>query len=256
VTLASVSGFPRLLAKIVLSLGVKGAITYLWHSAVQTPTVVVRPRGYPGRFLCRTGESDILVLWQVFGRRELDIEVRRPARLIVDGGAYTGFSTAYLASRYPEATVVAVEPDPGNFDLLTENTRSFRNVVRLKKALWSQSERLSLLRRPSDLSWAVMVRRPRDEETDGGSVETTTVPEILAMAGADRIDLLKLDIEGAESELFAVGQERWLDRVNVIVVELHSEHAERVVLTATADQFRRSARGEKTILVRGSTPED
>jgi hypothetical protein len=53
-----------------------------------------------------------------------------------------------------------------------------------------------------------------------------TIPDILKKSGQERISLLKIDIEGAEIDLFKSGTEEWLDRVDNIVIELHGHDCE------------------------------
>jgi hypothetical protein len=67
-------------------------------------------------------------------------------------------------------------------------------------------------------------------------VEAVDVPSLLDGSGAGRIDLLKLDIEGAELEVLRDGADRWIDLVETLVDELHdrfrpgcSEALERAV---------------------------
>src|SRR5262249_49323663 len=63
------------------------------------------------------------------------------------------------------------------------------------------------------------------DQFQGGSsapkVSAITVSDILHQIDADRIDLLKLDIEGSELELFSRNTDEWLDRIQMIAIELH-----------------------------------
>lgn len=58
-------------------------------------------------------------------------------------------------------------------------------------------------------------------ENATGEVRAITVEDILERYALQRIDLLKIDIEGAELELFSAGDLTWLDRVDCIAIELH-----------------------------------
>ena len=64
-----------------------------------------------------------------------------------------------------------------------------------------------------------------EEVKTGGDIETCTVGELLGMfneLGLDTIDVLKVDIEGAEKEVFS-GEREWLAKVKVVILELHEE---------------------------------
>ena len=57
---------------------------------------------------------------------------------------------------------------------------------------------------------------------DVEALKTITISKILKESGFDKIDLLKIDIEGAEKEVFGADNvDEWLSRVNVLVIELH-----------------------------------
>ena len=58
-------------------------------------------------------------------------------------------------------------------------------------------------------------------EPTPSSFRAYTVDEILDESGFDRIDILKIDIEGAEKEVFEGDVGRWISRVNLLVLELH-----------------------------------
>ncbi len=74
------------------------------------------------------------------------------------------------------------------------------------------------------------------------------------MAGVEQIDILKLDIEGAEKELLQSGSDKWMHRVAMIIIELHDwlkPGCADALNQATAGMgFTRFQLGENTVLVR------
>ena len=56
---------------------------------------------------------------------------------------------------------------------------------------------------------------------DAGPIRCVSVSGVMRQMGWDRIDLLKMDIEGAEREVFGPGAQEWIHKVGVLVVELH-----------------------------------
>ncbi len=172
------------------------------------------------RLYLRLNSTDISVWASVFDRQEYGALLPFNPRFILDAGAYTGLSAVYLARKYPDATIAAVEPDLSNFRLLQKNARAFPNIFPLHKALWYEDGPVSLYDRNMG-HWAFSVTPP---ESDGlarsQQVDALTVSTIMRMFNTDRIDILKVDVEGAEREIFA-HSDAWIRHVRVIFAELH-----------------------------------
>ena len=80
---------------------------------------MIKPRGTAHPVRMRSGRSsDLSVFWQIFVNREYAVlNDVHSTRLIIDLGANVGISSAYLLNQFPSAKVIAVEPDPGNYEL-------------------------------------------------------------------------------------------------------------------------------------------
>jgi FkbM family methyltransferase len=79
-------------------------------------------------------------------------------------------------------------------------------------------------------------------------VDAVTMDDLISEAGAEVIDILKIDIEGAEIEVFGNGSLEWLPRVRNIVIELHGQAAKQVFLTAIESEGMTLSRsGELTV---------
>jgi FkbM family methyltransferase len=198
----------------------------------------------------RAGTTDFSVLEQVFTTDELSFQLPSPVRSIVDAGANIGLVSVVLAERYPEATVVALEVDDGNFRLLEENTKPHKNVICVKKGLWSH-ETFLVIDNPDAEAWAFTVH---EEPENPNGIPAIGVPDVLKFLNTDRIDLLKVDIEGSEVEVFSGDAQRWIDKVNVIAVELHDRFrpgCTKALEQATANQgFSWQEIGEYHVLQR------
>jgi FkbM family methyltransferase len=201
---------------------------------------------------CRPGSSDLMVFYQVF----LDLEyacvdeVVDP-KLIIDCGANVGYASVYLLSKFPEARLIAVEPDPGNLKWLRRNLEPYGDrATVLESGVWSHPVGLIVEANHGDgLEWARQVRESRPDETP--QLTATDVATILENSGADSISILKLDVEGSEEVIFSSHYERWLDRVENIVIELHGEKCESTFHEAIGDHsFRISRSGELTFCAR------
>ncbi|MEQ9219064.1 MAG: FkbM family methyltransferase [Cyclobacteriaceae bacterium] len=143
---------------------------------------------------------------------------------IIDGGAYIGLSTFYWASTFPEARVIAIEAEKSNFDLLQKNVQmnTLLNVQAENLALWSHEENLNITREKMDKRpWAFAVEATTDQPSD--MIPGISLSKLLINRSIDQIDVLKLDIEGAEKEVFLQdeGIGKVLESTKIIICELH-----------------------------------
>jgi FkbM family methyltransferase len=169
----------------------------------------------------RRQTTDLRCLEKVFIADEYRSPFAISPNLIIDAGANVGMATLYFAYRYPDAHVVAIEPEAQNFEILKRNCEGLANVTLMKAALWPEVCKLGIANRGTE-KWTFYVTAQCEEV--GGTVPGVTIEQILQGLRADRIDLLKLDVEGSELELFSNGAANWLDRVGVIVIELHDRY--------------------------------
>jgi FkbM family methyltransferase len=141
-----------------------------------------------------------------------------PIRCIVDAGANCGDTTAWYLSKFPQATVVALEPDPDNYAMLCKNCEPYGpRAVLLNLALWSSDAKLTVqTKEKTDSFWV--------DEADGDAAsvcEGISMPQLLQLIRFETIDILKLDIEGAELQLFSSHPEEWLPSVRCVAMEIH-----------------------------------
>jgi len=208
--------------------------------------------------LCRPHTTDILVFDQIFIEREYQLldTIKNP-QLILDCGANVGYSSAYFLSRFPQAHVFAVEPDPSNYALLLENLAPFGSRARaMNTAVWSHRTRLTIEESTSSdgSAWARQVRECQPAEAGFTAVD---INELMTLSGQTRISILKMDIEGAEAVVFATNTSSWLGRVDNIVIELHPNsifgNAHEVFFAAIKDHdFEIATFGELTLCLRKS----
>jgi FkbM family methyltransferase len=174
---------------------------------------------------CRANTSDRDVFDQIFLNREYRcLDDVHEARLIIDCGAYVGYSASYLLTRFPNAYLIAVEPDPENFAILKTNLAPYKNTCRaICSAVWSKPVGLVVSEVPfgDGREWARTVREARPDEKP--TMTGVNIGTLLNNSGFDRISILKIDIEGAESNVFSSDYESWIEKVDNLVIELHSE---------------------------------
>jgi len=226
-----------------------GARTYRQLYVRARGEVKVRIPSCRTPIVLRAGTTDALTFEQVFMRHEYDVELPFSPRHIVDAGANIGLATIYFANRFPVARIIALEPEATNFDLLVRNTRAYPNVQVIKAGLWSRPTTLSI-ENPEDEPWAFRVC---EAETPEGGLPAVTVEELMTRLGIEQLDLLKMDIEGSEREVFRTSAS-WIDRVNALIVELHDRLQpgcrDALETAVAAKPFVRHTSGEHEVLVR------
>lgn len=216
----------------------------------------LRPAGCRYKLSVRSHSSDYLVFHQVFVSRQYAALADLPSpQWIIDCGANVGYTSIYFLNRFPQARVIAVEPSPENFELCRNNLAPYGSRAQpLRAGVWSRSTGLVLLPGASgeNREWAAQVREAYNGERP--DIEAMDLPALLRLAGGAPIDLLKIDIEGGEWELFRTGTETWLPRVRNIVIEIHGPRCREVFFQALQPyRFDLTEVGELTIC-RNLTP--
>jgi FkbM family methyltransferase len=176
----------------------------------------------------RPGTSDAMVVVEDFvhGFADPPAEVDRtgPTRM-VELGSNIGAGLAGLAHRYPDASVLGVEADPGNAALARRNLAPWADRCRLVEAAVWEGPGRPVVDHHGGRASGYTVRSSNGGEADasGGELRSMTVEELLAdFHPGEPIDYMYLDIEGTHAQLLR-GEARWLDRVRAIKVSRHLE---------------------------------
>lgn len=174
--------------------------------------------------------------------------------MVIDAGGYIGLTSIIFAEQFPDSLIVCLEPSAENFRIARQNCAPWPNIEVVNAALAPNHGRVTL-KDPGTGHWGFTIA---DSHAQGrtltplGDVAAVTLDELLARFGKEGVDLLKLDIEGAE---YALLKERpgWVDRCSVIVAEMHDRicpGATRAFINATDSRVDVWAKGEKRISVR------
>jgi FkbM family methyltransferase len=138
----------------------------------------------------------------------------RKCPVIVDCGANVGYASIWFALKYPGATILAIEPEPQNFAILGRNAASYPNIRPILAGVSDRAGRISL-QNPRGEAWAWQT-----VEDDQGPVTAIAINDLLAQIPRSAPLIVKVDIEGHESQLFRSNTE-WVERTPLIVCELH-----------------------------------
>jgi FkbM family methyltransferase len=145
---------------------------------------------------------------------QLLAEGRRP--VIIDAGANVGAASLWFRKVYPEALILAVEPDSENARLCLINVGDDSNTRVLEAAIGGESGTVDLVAPSNDMSWGIQTVRGC-----GGGVRSYSVAELVEMGGPGAaLFIVKIDIEGFESDLFASHTE-WVQDAAAIYIEPH-----------------------------------
>lgn len=227
----------RQLLKFIRVFGITGGIR-LWFSLLiqsNAASLVLRVPGMAAPIHLR--QRDLPIFWQILVMQENDFqslpqaarmatiykrilaEGKRP--LIVDCGGHIGMSSVWFASRFPEAIIYCVEPDQTNFNLLQQNTKAYSNVTLLRGGVWNRSCHLEISN-PLSGSASFQLREVLNPTPaqESSLLRAYTIEEVVRKEEASRLFLVKIDIEGAEAQVFQESV-KWLEDTTMVIIELH-----------------------------------
>lgn len=177
----------------------------------------------------RVSSSDSMVFNQVIVGEEYkavtDIFLLNnlPLKSFLDLGSNAGFTSLYVKKIFPDCMVVAVEPDKTNFTMIEKNF----NLNRLSNvyAVMGGVGKKDCFLKPDEgirdkKEWSFSFTEV-DYPTD---IASYSVNSLLGRFSLNQVDLIKMDVEGAEKEIFAADADiSFLDKVKVLAVEIHDE---------------------------------
>lgn len=172
---------------------------------------------------------------------------------ILDGGGYIGTAAIAFARMFPQATIVTIEPYKPNFELLQHNVSKYPNIVPIHGALVGADRQVTLHDRDTGDWGLTIASKAKDKSLERmHAIEGVSVDTLMQRFKINRIDILKLDIEGAEKEVLETS-EKWLPRTRAIIAEMHDR-----IIPGCSEEFNKATRdmkrvemaGEKSLAVR------
>jgi len=162
-------------------------------------------------------EEEYLPVIKIIHEQNLEI------KNIIDCGANIGLSSIYFKKKFPLAKICAIEPVLVNFKAAKNNFE--RNGIKdniILGAIWSNSTYLGLdysFRKGKEWSISTTI------DSDKKDVEAFSILDIMSMQNLKEIDILKIDVEGAERRIFDknVSDLSFLKKTKIIVIEIHDE---------------------------------
>lgn len=192
---------------------------FLWKKKFNKAALVdIRPKRYVHPIYLRKHTTDVDMFYYIFQAKEYDMNFDFVPKVIIDCGAHIGLGAVFFANKFPEARIIAVEPEKSNFDLLVKNTAPYSNVKCMNYGIWNRTTHLKIV----DIgvgNWGYMTEEVSVK--DNNTVEAISIGDIMNKYAIDEIDICKINIEGTEKELFEKNHEEWTSKTKAIVIELH-----------------------------------
>jgi FkbM family methyltransferase len=215
--------------------------------AAQVPGV-----SHPVHLRVRT--TDIGMCSEILVNRCYRHDLPATPKVIIDAGANIGLTSIYYANEYPNARIVAIEPEESNFRMLRKNIAPYPNVETINAALWGENRELDIFDPKEGHSSFQTQSGTTRGVVEPNKVRGVTLDTLMAELAIEFVDLLKIDIEGAEVEVFA-DPILWIDRVGIIAIELHDwlrQGCDSRVNRATKDFNLRERNGETTYFAKSN----
>jgi FkbM family methyltransferase len=202
--------------------GVRGLMAISLHRLTGWPKeLTIYPTGFAAPISIRIRTTDLTIYDTILRHDEYDFHLSFTPRVIVDIGANIGMASIWFARQYPEASIFAVEAEESNYVMLLKNVEPYKNVRPIHAAVWNRDGEIRIadpdatINKPGKCSFVT-----RDIGSGGIPVRALTMNSLMSECGIETIDIVKMDIEGAEKEIFE-GSCEWVNRLQCLMVELH-----------------------------------
>jgi FkbM family methyltransferase len=176
--------------------------------------------------------GDVFILGEILHEKQYLLRTGLPPRpIIVDAGANIGISAMWFLGCYPDAILHAFEPARDNYHLLEENFSHNEQIRLFQAALGREEGDVTLYHGSSPGEHSLM---SANKETDE-RVRLMKLASHMDAENLDRIDLLKLDVEGSELDVL-VGLGERIRNISVLVGEVHEKLVDEAEFYRFLDQ--------------------
>jgi FkbM family methyltransferase len=203
-------------------------------------TMKIRDLEYPVEL--RLNNSDLVIFLGTFLHGDSDVKGRLNPVTIFDLGANIGITALQFHRQFPSAKIFAVEPDPRNFSLLQKNTKEIHNIHPIC-AVISHLPGEFVQSNPDDL--AMSFQFVPSSSSSGKTIPGHTIADLIQHNRIQKPLLIKMDIEGAERDIFQ-NHNDWLGQTCGVLVEAHGDGtADLIYQTLFKNGFQTERIGEK-----------
>ena len=201
-------------------------------------------------FYLRKNSSDFRTFIQIFLDNQYKINFDKKAKVVIDGGTNIGLFSIKIKNEIPNVKIICIEPDAENFLLAKQNLASYSNIYFENAGLWNEDTKLKVYDKHNCGKWGMVV----EEDKINGTVDAISINSLLAKYDIDFIDVLKLDIESSEKQLFSKNYQDWLPKVKLIIIEFHDGFEKGCsktffeAINSTFKDYSLSIRGENIVI--------
>lgn len=237
------------LSKCIQKFGVAGGLSVYVQIKILRQPVIKLPR-YQQPIHYRPGTADLTTFREIFLREEynLDLPSSIKPKTIIDAGANIGFTSLFFSHHYPDAAIYSLEPEPGNFELLKKNAEDSPNITAIQAALWNEVGAIEI----ADHGYGLRGFIVEQESGKNLTMQALTLKFLIKQYNISSIDILKIDIEGSEKEVFS-GDTGWLSITKCLVIELHDRMkpgcSEAVFGALSRHHFSKRVKGENLVFI-------
>jgi FkbM family methyltransferase len=210
--------FFQVLLSYYLRFGFSGITLLVKRALLKGKVIEIKIPKIKYSFFLRNGTSDISVFNQIFYHGEYENDYRATPKTIIDCGANIGLSAIFFTNKFPNAKIIAVEPEKSNYKMLIRNTKDYSNIKCLNYGIWSKSCNL-LIENKHAANWGFTTKEVNYENEN--VIKSLSLIDIFSNNNINEVDILKIDIESAEKEVFEVISKDFLKKVKIIIIELH-----------------------------------
>ena len=207
----------QLLADEWKNLGLYQMLRWTVAYRMKRKNVRLRLKGFREDVFLRIRTTDFFTAMEI--KKSYDVSPNFPVNNIIDLGGNIGLTSAYLASKFPKAKIVTVEPEASNFEMLKVNIAPYPNIVPVNKGVFHKECYLKII---NEGTANCCFRLEESEEPT--SIHAISIPSLMQQYGMETIDILKMDIEGGERYLFNEQAHEWLSKVKILMIELHDRY--------------------------------
>ncbi|MBK7307845.1 MAG: FkbM family methyltransferase [Chitinophagaceae bacterium] len=172
------------------------------------------------QFNLRNNPFDYATFEEVILNEAYNIPFGFEPKFIIDGGGNIGLTACFFASKFPAAAIITIEPDTDNYNLLQLNCKAYANIQTLQCGIWKNDTHLKIENTHAGNNAFTVIET---NEAGVDTIKALTVLSVMEQFNMPHIDVLKLDIEGSEKEVFEENFEKWLPLTKVLIIELHDE---------------------------------
>lgn len=148
-------------------------------------------------------------------------KLHKSVEYIIDAGANIGLFSLLYKQKFPKSKIIAIEPEDDNYSLLQMNISGKNDIYALRGGVWDKQCRLKVEDGHTG-NWGYMVKETDSDDDD--NIPAFSIINIIELFSIPHIDILKMDIEGSEYQVFSDDScETWLSKVGCLIIETHDD---------------------------------